>query len=76
MSPSFARCSRRPGPDDLVIDLDITYRAHEPLLNATGNLLAGVMGTEDRPGAILHVPFRPLNVHRKAKPDHISDPAY
>ena len=60
--------------DDLVIDLDITYRAHEPLLNATGNLLAGVMGTEDRPGQPFYVPFRPLNAHRKAKPDHISDP--
>lgn len=59
---------------DLVLDLDITYRAHEPLLDATGNLLAGVMGIEDRLGQPFYVPFRPLKAYRKAKPDHISDP--
>lgn len=66
--------SRARTQGDLVLDLDITYRAHAPLLDTTGNLLAGVMGMEDRPGQPFYVPFRPLNAHRKAKPDHISDP--
>jgi ATP-dependent helicase/nuclease subunit A len=66
--------SRAKAQGDLVLDLDITYRAHEPLLNVTGTLLAGAMGTEDRSNQPFYVPFRPLNAYRKTKPDHISDP--
>ncbi len=58
----------------LVLDLDITYRAHEPLLNAMGDLLASVMGQEDDPKRPYHVPFTPLDAHRKTAPEYISDP--
>ena len=58
----------------LVIDLDLTYRAHEPLLNATGDLLAAVMKTEDDPSRPYYVPFSPLKAHRKTPPDYMSNP--
>ncbi len=44
----------------LVIDLDLTYRAHAPLLQATGDLLAEVMGCQPDPQRPYYVPFAPL----------------
>lgn len=58
----------------LVLDLDITYRAHEPLLNATGDLLARVMGNTPDPARPYYVPFTPLKANRKTQPEHISAP--
>jgi ATP-dependent helicase/nuclease subunit A len=52
----------------LVCDLDLTYRTHEPLLQAAGDLLAGVMGTEDDPSRPYYVSFSQLNAHRKEAP--------
>ncbi len=66
--------SRAGRPDYLVRHLNNTYRAHESLLNTTGNLLADAMGTEERAGQSFYVPFRPLNAHFKKEPDHISEP--
>ena len=60
--------------DDLVLNLDITYRAHEPLLNTMGDLLAGVMGVDLDPARPYYVPFSPLVAYRKTQPEHIADP--
>ena len=51
----------------LVIDLDQTYRAHEPLLQATGDLLTTVMGTGDDTSRPYYVPFSPLHAVRKTE---------
>ena len=58
----------------LVCDLDLTYRTHEPLLRATGDLLAGTMGTEEDPSRPYYVPFSQLNAYRKEEPVHIPAP--
>ena len=58
----------------LVVDLDRTYRAHEPLLKATGDLLAGIMGTDENPSRPYYVPFSQLDAHRKAPPEYIHIP--
>ena len=58
----------------LVIDLDQTYRAHEPLLQATGDLLTTVMGTADDTSRPYYVPFSPLHAVRKTEPEYISHP--
>jgi len=58
----------------LVLNLDITYRAHEPLLEATGDLLVRIMGDKDDPARPYHIPFMPLKAYRKTQPEHISDP--
>ena len=58
----------------LVLDLDITYRAHEPLLLASADLLSIVMGTQPDPARPYHVPFSPLSAYRKIVPEHISGP--
>jgi len=58
----------------LVVDLDRTYRAHEPLLKATGDLLAGIMGTNENPSRPYYVPFSQLDAYRKAPPEHIQPP--
>ncbi|RPH56353.1 MAG: hypothetical protein EHM81_13245, partial [Chloroflexi bacterium] len=55
----------------LVLDLDRTYRAHEPLLQATGDLLTGIMGDQDDPSRPYYVPFSQLDAHRKSAPEHI-----
>lgn len=60
--------------DDLVLNLDITYRAHEPLLNTMGDLLASVMGVDSDPARPYYVPYSPLSANRKKQPEHISDP--
>jgi len=58
----------------LVLDLDVTYRAHEPLLNAMGDLLGYIMETVDDPARLYHVPFTPLEAYRKTPPKHILEP--
>ncbi len=45
----------------LVINLDLTYRAHAPLLQVTGHLLAKVMGDQPDPERPYYVPFTPLH---------------
>jgi ATP-dependent helicase/nuclease subunit A len=58
----------------LVIDLDRTYRAHEPLLDATGDLLQEIMDTEEDPSRPYVVPFTALVADRKTPPKYISHP--
>ncbi len=58
----------------LVIDLDQTYRAHEPLLTATGDLLHAIMGTVEDPSRPYYVPYSPLSAYRKTTPEYLSDP--
>jgi ATP-dependent helicase/nuclease subunit A len=48
-----------------VIDLPLTYRAHEPLLLATDDLLAPVIGTQPDPTRDYYVPFTPMEAYRK-----------
>ena len=52
-----------------LIDLNLTYRAHEDLLNATGDLLSDVIGTEEQPARKYYVPYTPLVAYKKA-PEH------
>lgn len=52
-----------------LINLNLTYRAHEVLLNATGDLLSDVIGTEEQPTRKYYVPYTPLVAHKKA-PEH------
>jgi ATP-dependent helicase/nuclease subunit A len=58
----------------LVKNLDITYRAHDSLLSATGDLLADIMGTDADPARPYFVPFSPLNADRQLAPDHVKEP--
>lgn len=58
----------------LVLDLDTTYRAHAPLLAATGDLLVSIMGDKGDPARPYYVPFTPLKAYRKTQPENISDP--
>jgi ATP-dependent helicase/nuclease subunit A len=58
----------------LVKNLDLTYRAHEPLLESTGDLLAAVMGERQDPTRPFSIPFEPLRADRKIPPEHISGP--
>jgi ATP-dependent helicase/nuclease subunit A len=44
----------------LVIELNLTYRAHTSLLQATGDLLAATMGDQPIPEQPYYVPFSPL----------------
>lgn len=60
----------------LLIDLDLTYRAHQPLLNAMGDLLGGVIGTEPDPAKPYYVPYTPMvawrqNADEGTKPPHL-----
>ncbi len=45
----------------LVVDLNLTYRAHTPLLQATGDLLRAVMGDQPDPERPYYVPYAALN---------------
>ena len=58
----------------LPLNLDRTYRAHEPLLAATGDLLKSIMGDQDDPSRPYYVPFSQLEAHRKTAPEHIQSP--
>lgn len=58
----------------LVRDLDLTYRAHDPLLSTAGDLLAEIMGTELDPARPYYVPFSPLAAYRQSAPDHLKEP--
>ena len=59
----------------LLIDLDRTYRAHEQLLDATGDLLSDVIGTEYDPTRKYYVPYTPLVAHWK-DPKHLVQPPH
>jgi ATP-dependent helicase/nuclease subunit A len=58
----------------LPFNLDRTYRAHEPLLQVTGDLLSRIMGSEEDPERPYQIPFAPLIADRKQSPEHIRAP--
>ena len=58
----------------LLVDLDMTYRAHEPLLQATGDLLSKVIGTEEDPNCSYYVRYTPMIAHEKNPPEGMMAP--
>ncbi len=58
----------------LVVDLNLTYRAHAALLEATGDLLARVMGDQPDPQRPYYVPFAPLHSDHEAPRSHAQAP--
>jgi ATP-dependent helicase/nuclease subunit A len=58
----------------MLIDLDMTYRAHEQLLIATGDLLSAIIGTEEDPARPYYVPYTPLIANKKESPENIKPP--
>ncbi|MDO9300723.1 MAG: 3'-5' exonuclease, partial [Anaerolineales bacterium] len=47
-----------------LIDLDLTFRAHKPLLEQLNALLAPILGETDDPARPYAVPFAPLHAYR------------
>jgi ATP-dependent helicase/nuclease subunit A len=58
----------------LVVDLDLTFRAHTPLLQAAGDLLADVMGDQPDPEQPFYIPFSPLVSDHDAPHSHVQPP--
>ena len=58
----------------LVVNLDLTYRAHTPLLQATGDLLAAVMGVQEDPERPYYVPFAPLRSSHETPETGVQSP--
>ncbi|HEY5730411.1 MAG TPA: UvrD-helicase domain-containing protein [Anaerolineales bacterium] len=48
-----------------LIDLDLTFRAHKPLLDSLNSLLAPILGETDDPLRPYAVPFAPLKAYRQ-----------
>jgi ATP-dependent helicase/nuclease subunit A len=48
-----------------LIDLNLTFRAHKPLLGSLNYLLAPILGEEDDPARPYAVPFAPLKAYRQ-----------
>jgi ATP-dependent helicase/nuclease subunit A len=57
-----------------IIDLPLTYRAHEPLLLATGDLLASAIGVEPDPTRDYYVPYTPMVAKEKNPPEGVQPP--
>lgn len=58
-----------------LIDLDLTFRAHKPLLHSLNALLAPILGETDDPARPYAVPFVPLKAHRPSpERDNIQPP--
>jgi ATP-dependent helicase/nuclease subunit A len=47
------------------VPLDLTFRAHAPLVALVNDLLAPILGAEDDPTRPYAVPFAPLSAHRE-----------
>ena len=56
------------------IDLDLTFRAHQPLLQTVEQLLSPLMGVTDDPARPYHVPFAPLTAFRLHPRHHVRAP--
>jgi len=48
-----------------LLDLDLTFRAHKPLLDSLNSLLAPILGETDDPARPYAVPFAPLKAYRQ-----------
>jgi ATP-dependent helicase/nuclease subunit A len=58
-----------------LIDLDLTFRAHKPLLDSLNSLLAPILGETDDPARPYAVPFAPLKAYRpKPERENIQPP--
>jgi len=58
-----------------LIDLDLTFRAHKPLLDSLNSLLAPILGETDDPARPYAVPFAPLHAYRQnPKRENIQPP--
>lgn len=60
---------RREGGE--LIELNLTYRSHAPLLDGMGVLLSEVIGTEEDPNRPHFVPFTPMKAYRMQAPAHM-----
>ncbi len=61
--------------DGLTVDLDLTFRAHQPLIEIANALLAPILGESDDPEQPYRVPFSRLRAHRRApESDAIHEP--
>lgn len=49
-----------------LIDLDLTFRAHKPLLEMLNSLLSPILGESDDPARPYAVPFAPLKAYRQS----------
>jgi len=58
----------------LLVNLDTSFRTHAPLLAVAGELLAGVMGTEEHRERPFEVPFTPLVAARPLPAVHLREP--
>jgi ATP-dependent helicase/nuclease subunit A len=56
------------------ISLDLTFRAHTPLVTITNRLLAPILDEIARPGCPYAVPFAPLEAHRAEPREGIAPP--
>ena len=56
------------------IPLDLTFRAHAPLVGLVNDLLAPILGEEYDPERPYAVPFAPLTAHRKGPGDGVQPP--
>jgi len=56
------------------VSLDLTFRAHEPLVTQVNELLAPILGEQDDPERPYAVPFAPLTAHRQEPRPGISPP--
>ncbi|MEL7626622.1 MAG: UvrD-helicase domain-containing protein [Anaerolineaceae bacterium] len=56
------------------VDLDLTYRQHEPLLQTMADILAKAIGTEEDRNRSYYVPFTPMVANSADLPDHIKSP--
>ena len=53
------------------IELNVSYRSHEPLLDGMGVLLSEVIGTDEDPNRPHFVPFTPMKAHREQAPAYM-----
>jgi ATP-dependent helicase/nuclease subunit A len=56
------------------IDLDLTFRPHNPLLTVTNALLQPILGTQDDLTHPYEVPFAPLRAYRQSPAEGIREP--
>ena len=56
------------------VDLDLTFRAHAPLVEALNALLAPILGEADDPARPFQVPFAPLHAFRQTPHSDIRPP--
>jgi ATP-dependent helicase/nuclease subunit A len=62
------------GENGLSVELDLTYRQHQPLLETMAAVLEKAIGTEKDPTRSYYVPFTPMQAHSKNLPEGISPP--